>query len=181
MSLILEAALLFLGASTLASADQSPDETATEKVIREGIMEMITGLQDEDEKTRKKALSKVLPDRKFIEYLVGDDTELVWPLLEKTFARVSANTDKIKSELEGKGPLKEVELLNGRKPKTFKRFESLIKHVDKDLPIYNAIYRREKGSSGSGTYTVYKGKFYWFRGMESLFKLVDSARKKAGK
>lgn len=69
----------------LAFADESKKgaQLSSEEIVRAGIIQFDERMQSDDTKVRDSEFDAVMPDKKMLERLFGDDANLVWPRLSE--------------------------------------------------------------------------------------------------
>jgi len=163
--------------ASFAGATEATTKPATEDLIRKGIIAFRDGMMSEDEAVRQKAFDQFMPKQSDFQAIFGDDSGLVWNLIEKQLKFMRENTDKFKEEFDRKGKIQEVELINEREHDISKRYVELIKAIPKDIPLYRAVIKYEKGTGGSSTYVVIQGRAMHISGLESMHKEIIKRKK----
>jgi len=161
------------------SADESkkakpkpPDE-----IVKAGIMQFHERMRSDDPKVRDKEFDAVMPDKKTIEKLFGDDANLVWPRLSEGMKQMRASSDKAKEEFDRQGKIISIEVIDLRKDDASGRYRRLLQMIPKDIPVYRAVMKYEKGSGGSSSYLVIDGNMRFVRGLEGIAEFIDERNK----
>jgi len=172
------AAVLMTMAITAEAGEADADKN--QKIVREGILAFRKAMRSQDEKVRIQAFDATMPDEKLLQKLFGKDAAVLWPLLEKNLQAMRKNTARLKAELDGSGEIKEVKLTDVRKKDVSGRFQAVLTAIPKDMPVYIAVLKYEKGSGGSSSYLVVDGKMRWVGGLEGMHAYLLKRKSSGG-
>lgn len=168
MKRICAAAFALLCAAACVAGEAPAKKVNVDKQVREGILRFHKEMRSDDEKVWIAAFDRVMVDKALLEKLFGKDAALVWPDLAKVRAGNRKNAARLKGKLDGDGDVKSVKLINLRKGKLSGFFVLVPIMIPKDVPVYRAVLKCEKGSGEVGSYLLVDGRVRWVPRLEAL-------------
>jgi hypothetical protein len=172
--------LLALATMSSAAGAGEQDKVAqktSEEIVRAGILQFHDRTRSADAQVREKAFDDVLPDKKLLETLFGDGANVIWPPLSEGMKRMRASMHKAKEESDRRGAVKSIELIDVRKEDVSGRYQRVLQVISKDIPVYRAVVRYEKGTAGSSSYLVVDGRMRLVRGLEEMPRFIEEQKK----
>ena len=127
----------------------------------------------------KQAVDAYMVKKSDVEILFPKHVHQIWSVLGPARERYLKNHDKIAAEFKRKGVIKEIEVINVRLNDTSGLFQRVLPMIPKDVPVYRAIVRGDKGSGGSSSYLRIKGRWFWFGGLEVMPRFIKEKEKEA--
>jgi hypothetical protein len=170
---VLAAATAHLFAEEPKTADQKPPE----EIVKAGILQFYERMQSDDAKVREQEFDDVMPDEKVIKRLFGDDSDLLWPRLTFVLKEMRSRTAKMKMESERQGNIKSIEVIDVRKDDASGSYKRVLEMIPKDIPVYRAVIKHEKGTIGASAYVVIDGHMRLIRSLDKLPTLIDDLKK----
>ena len=149
-------------------ADSQKDEAELKKSL-EGFHKAF-GAGSDDEK--RKALAALLIDWPQLDLLFSRDADRIWSVYGRVRKRYLEHVDEFEYPVPAGVPV-EIELIDVRQKDPSNGYRQVLAVIPKDIPVYRALFKHERGSSGSGTYLKVKGRWCWFQGLESIPALLD--------
>lgn len=156
---------------------KKPKPKPPDEIVKAGILQFHERMRSDDPKVRDKEFDTVMPDKKTLETLFGDDANLIWPRFSEAMKQMRASSDKAKEEFDRQGKIVSVELIDVRKDDASGRYRRVLQMIPKDIPVYRAVTKYEKGSGGSSSYLVIDGKMRFVRGLEGIAEFIDEQNK----
>jgi antitoxin component YwqK of YwqJK toxin-antitoxin module len=160
-------------------AQAAREAGAAEKAVRAGIIRFRKEICSDDEKVRIAAFDRAFVDKKLSVKLFGKDGARVWPKMAEGVKMMRASTAQLKKELDVKGEVKAVKLVDVRKEGGAGRYRQVLTMIPKDIPVYRAVVESEKRTSGSSTYLLVDGKMRWFPGIEGIARSIARLKEAA--
>lgn len=152
-------------------------EKSPEEIIQAGIHQFRERMRSDDPKVREAEFDNVMPDKKTIELLFGDDAKLIWPRLSEGLQKMRAGSQQAKAEFDRQGTLTSLKLVDIRKEDPAGLYRRMLQMIPEEIPVFRAIATYENGSGGSGCYIVIDGRMRFVRGLESIAEFIDEQKK----
>jgi hypothetical protein len=152
-----------------------------EAIIVKGIRDFRTSMLSDDKKVRIKAFDLVMPDKKLMRTLFGDDAKFFDPLLEKGLADMRSKTYRFKKEFESSGAIKKLKLNNLRDPSPSGLYGEVLKVIPGKTPVYQAVATYETRGGISSGHLVIGGRYRFVRGLDAMNDYIQKEKRKKAK
>lgn len=161
----------------LSAVNAAEESQSAEEIISAGIRWFDEQIRSSDAMVREQAFDAIMVDRGLVEKLLGKKAaETAWPRLEGRLNAMRATTEQGKDQLEQKGKLNRLQLVDLRKQDENGQYRKVIQRIPPEIPIYRAVFYYENGSAGSSTYLVVDGKMRLFRGLERVVEALENPK-----
>jgi hypothetical protein len=152
------------------------NELLNEENVIAGIKQFYERMRSDDATVRETEFDAVMPDLELLKKLFGDDANLVWPRFEQGMNAMRKSTDQVKKDFDRNGAVKSVELVDMRKHADAQRFESLLKKIPTDVPVYRAVVTYEHASARVGAFVIVDNRMRFVREIESIAEFIDQTK-----
>ena len=179
MRKILTCLFAFLALASVLFADEpkKTEQKSPEDIVKAGILQFRERMRSDDAEVRAKEFDAVMPEKKTLERLFGDDANLIWPRFSEGMKRMRARSDKGKEQFDREGKVISIELIDVRKEDVSGRYRRVLQIIPKDIPVYRAVTKYENGSGGSSSYLVIDGRMRFVPGLEGMAEIIDRQNK----
>ena len=150
--------LLFLAASLISACSSTTQKPLTDKeLIEKAITELSPLLYSDDLKDIAKGCDIILPNQKDIEALFGENSDCIWPAIEKSNRAMRSTTPTIKP---GKTLSVEVSECNEES-----KYGKVLKLLPQATTLYRTTTRCEKGESEGGPFLILDGRVIFIKNL----------------
>ncbi len=144
--------------------------------LKRALSAFYAGMAAKTEKKRRAALDAILPTREDMETLFAGRGERLWTVMGPAFDGLRGHTAELSRELGGR--VLSIEVIDVRREDSSGRFRAVLAMIPRDVPVYRAITRRERGTAGSSSYLFVNGRWIWIRGLEAIPRALAAPRKR---
>ena len=153
--------------------------SAAAGLVRKAIDRFHQGMCSNDESLRIAEFDKIMPTKHHFVRLFGEeDGAQLWTLYEPRRNEMRENTEKLKEQFESAGALVDVAVSDTRSADKSLggRFASVLESIPEDIPMFEALVRSEKRTSGSSSYLVIDRKVVFMRGLDRMQRYLEKQK-----
>ena len=140
--------------------------------LEEFLRSFYKNMQSTVEEEQLKTVRSVFATRKDLEILFPKDVETLWPLLDEVQQELEKHLAEVTKELQKGGAVTGVKAINIRKDPEAETYKEVLAMIPKDIPAFDYVVTKEKGSSGGGTYLYVQNRWIFLRGLSGIPKFL---------